>query len=344
MFVWGRAQPSRAARASGQRDAVDLLAHVEEHVRLARAHGLRRRRLDHCVVAVVPAGLLAHEGGVVTVLHVALVDGDAEEVVEVLGPRQRGRTRGGGGGGAERRGGVGEQVEAVEREVDEGIDLRGARLQAFGAGGGLLEALQVQAEHVRQPLEGELLGRVLQRAAARAPVLLAQPLLAREGAQAGVEAVGRGDVRPPAVDVERHVVEVLELRRRVPAARALDLRAQLPAEDRLQVAARGLAKQDARAVGVRRARRRGAADPRHEARADAAEDGDPELVGVLLLVAGEVVAAAPHCVEEGVRAVRCRVAREAVRQEYVHLARQARPARRRDRVVVEARLHAAVTS
>ena len=291
---------------------------------------------------------MAHEGGVVAVLHAAVVDGDAEEVVEVLGPRQRRRRGVGGGGGAEGRGGVREEVEALEREVDEGVDLGGGGLRALGAGGGgLLEALQVHAEHVRQPLEGELLRRVLQRAAARAPVLLAQPLLAREGAQAGVEAVGRARLAAVAAharEVERHVVQVLQLGRRVPAPRAAHLGAQLPAEDRLQVAARSLAQQDARAVGVRRARRqRGAAGPGHEARADAAEDRDPELVRVLLLVAGEVVAAAPHRVEEGVRAVRRRVAGEALRQEYVHLAGQARPARRRHGVVVQARLHVTVT-
>ena len=56
----------------------------------------------------------------------------------------------------------------------------------------------------------------------------AEALLASKGAQAGGEGVERGDVgaaAPAARDVERDVVEVLQLRRRVTAPRALDLRA-----------------------------------------------------------------------------------------------------------------------
>ena len=125
----------RAHGPSAEAARGEPLRAVEEQIPLAAAHALLGRGRDERVVAVEPLGLPPHVGGVVAVGDGAVVDGHAEEIVELLRQRLERHRRGSastpiGRSGLSRNGSghVGAHVERVQRELDEVLDLgRGLR-------------------------------------------------------------------------------------------------------------------------------------------------------------------------------------------------------------------------
>jgi len=269
--------------------------HIKQHVRAARTHGALWDGVDATIIAMEPMRLMTNVRGVMPILHGSMMDSGAEQVVEVRCDQLfRSRVV-----RAYVGGGVGGHVERMERELDDTIEFGALALIGLVVA---LEPLQVDAQHVRQLVDRELLRGVLEPAAAgaRAPLVGAELLDARERVEALLErtvfrdarALGRGGRGEG--QVERDVGEVFHRGRPSAAPRADHVGAHRAVEDSLQVG--GATRDKPRALALHGEAALVGGAP--QAVVDGGERRDEELVRVLLLVPREAVGAEPHRVEE----------------------------------------------